>query len=1075
MRLLASLAALPLLWLSAAPAAAQIGDKNLGQIMFTTESLVQNPPDTCNTCHPGSGSTPNEGHLKGASLQLLQTLKADADQDPEGTDHPGDNKYFEALDATKLHDLAAYLSSENPTDFKLVGHIQKQPDDKPAKSAFVTLSNTYLFGQQNIPDQATGAAGDYEFNGRPAGDYTITANPLPKHSPSPTEHTITVTKNEGESSCAKTLDKATKTLAGCDFEMQSTGVGQKLYLDKCFTCHEAPAQNIDDVLRGARLSILEALDTLHSNGNAVSSAWLANADLEALALYLSSQSKKYTIKGSMDVVDKIIGIKLTSTYLPGKTTTLGVNGYEFTNVPAGDYDVTPVHMAYDFTPDQYEVAVTDSGLWEDRSTTLPSADSEPPVLEDIDFTAVMAEPFATGKTLYDGYCASCHGTDPGELADDPGFNFFGYNIVLYAANAMNIIVMQRDWEIHLSGTPEKEAMLAALNALNPPLPPNEQSNEPNYNRAFYEIAAYVSIMYPVPMKLEGWIEFEPDWIEFDPSSPSNLHGTVPFAEVTIEDTDAAISNERWGYDLYGKQTVTADENGRYEIEGIWGGTKRVHVSKLGVDFGTTEEEGRAISMTVPFPVGAPNGQCDLEKKSDHWVVKDWRPPAPNPQNLETPSKCGDFLGTFNPEVGLTQTGQELFIEKCASCHGGTAPNSSPALDVNDILLGARLSVLKDIRFHSTPQRYDTDAIPDWISPLPALHVHDASAFIKNNDALSDAQLVSLSAYIAGFGDSYSICGYVYPAYGNTDVVGQRVSVFSETAQGKTTFTHSYWICDQWGSPAPANARPFAVSGLRPGDYVVNLPDVRTQNGTRDVLLSNQILQIRNYLSTIESEEPLTDLPQVDFWLAEPLTFSQAGTAEFYELIEEMKSGGSSEYWQQSTCDGTPPGEEVPFDAGNFIESTYHDNINLSSIENTITLAGPVLHDIEGTEFTATLLWDRRATIDAIGADGTPTPVTWEVTGGSTTVTLRYDAASGAMEYCGSTGDRLLGLTDNDGILRIDSGTLDGNYVIGEATIEGGSYTPPPPVLVPALAAWGLLAMLSSLIVGGIAQLRGVGA
>ena len=254
--------------------------------------------------------------------------------------------------------------------------------------------------------------------------------------------------------------------------------------------------------------------------------------------------------------------------------------------------------------------------------------------------------------------------------------------------------------------------------------------------------------------------------------------------------------------------------------------------------------------------------------------------------------------------------------------------------------------------------------------------------------------------------------------------------------------------------------------------MVNLPDARTLYGARDVLLSNQDSSgPQLFWSSIESEEPLTDLPHVDFWLAEPLTFSQAGTAEFYELIEEMKSGGSSAYWQQSTCDGTPPGEEVPFDAGNFIESTYHDNINLSSIENTITLAGPVLHDIEGTEFTATLLWDRRATIDAIGADGTPTPVTWEVTGGSTTVTLRYDAASGAMEYCGSTGDRLLGLTDNDGILRIDSGTLDGNYVIGEATIEGGSYTPPP-VLVPALAAWGILAMLASLTAGAIARLRG---
>jgi len=38
------------------------------------------------------------------------------------------------------------------------------------------------------------------------------------------------------------------------------------------------------------------------------------------------------------------------------------------------------------------------------------------------------------------------------------------------------------------------------------------------------------------------------------------------------------------------------------------------------------------------------------------------------------------------------------------------------------------------------------------------------------------------------------------------------------------------------------------------------------------------------------------------------------------------------------------------------------------------------------------------------------------------------------------------------------------------TIEGGSYTPPP-VLVPALAAWGILVAISSLTAGAIAGLR----
>ena len=995
-RLLAGLAALPLLCLSAA--AAPIGDPDTGEDIFT------NPSVGCTGCHPGTTQDPHPGYLKGASLELLQKLKADANQNPQGNLHPGGNGYFQPLDAATLHHLAAYLSSVNPTGFKLVGNIEKQDDKKAAVGAFVMLNSTYLPGQQNIPVTQTDAGGYYEFQGHPAGDYTITAGPLPKYSPSPTEHTITVTKNWAESTCAKGLDTAAKTLAGCNFEMQHTGSGEKLYWDgnegKCGSCHVGePADNHHNVLRGARLSILENLHTTHEpdpnnpNGplgttNSIDPAWLTNSDLAALALYLSSQSPKFTIKGSMNEIDPNIKIKLTSSYLPAKTTNLVGNNYAFTNVPAGDYDVTPDHVAYDFTPDQHEVAVTDSGLWENRAAALASTPSGS-FLEDIDFTAVMAEPFATGKALYNGYCANCHGINPSEY--DSESVYFGVSTVLYAANPNTVGAF-----LPVNGQPSEEAVSWIGN----PADPNKEAMINTVSvlsqNDVDKVAAYLGIMHPALLNLTGTVEFSPPaCCVFGPK------GVIPGAEVTV-----AADN----YDQ--TKTAITDENGSYYIDDLGWGPKTITIAKSGFEISPASQER---PFALPFP--------SLHEVGTEVVKKIFEGAKP--------VITVDFEGGFNIDTSADQPAQQLYSAKCASCHG-----NDPSTDQDHILFGARLSVLKDLRFD-----------------------------------LTDAEAQLISAYIGSHGPSYSICGYVYPAYGNTDVENRRVSIFSETAPGDTALTNFSETCEPSGSPAPANAAPFAVSGLRPGDYVVNLPDARTLYGARDVLLSNKILQVRNFWSSIESEEPLTDLPHVDFWLAEPLTFSQAGTAEFYELIEEMKSGGSSAYWQQSTCDGTPPGEEVPFDAGNFIESTYHDNINLSSIENTITLAGPVLHDIEGTEFTATLLWDRRATIDAIGADGTPTPVTWEVTGGSTTVTLRYDAASGAMEYCGSTGDRLLGLTDNDGILRIDSGTLDGNYVIGEATIEGGSYTPPP-VLVPALAAWGILAMLASLTAGAIARLRG---
>ena len=98
-----------------------------------------------------------------------------------------------------------------------------------------------------------------------------------------------------------------------------------------------------------------------------------------------------------------------------------------------------------------------------------------------------------------------------------------------------------------------------------------------------------------------------------------------------------------------------------------------------------------------------------------------------------------------------------------------------------------------------PQRYETDAIPDWISPYPwtapygVLHVHSQSAFMGSDTALTDAELQLISAYIGSHGPSYSICGYVYPAYGNTDVENRRVSIFSETAPGDTAAVTNFSV------------------------------------------------------------------------------------------------------------------------------------------------------------------------------------------------------------------------------------------------------------------------------------------
>ena len=92
-----------------------------------------------------------------------------------------------------------------------------------------------------------------------------------------------------------------------------------------------------------------------------------------------------------------------------------------------------------------------SGRDRARRHSLARPFGSPPFLEDIDFTAVMAEPFATGKALYNGYCANCHGINPSEY--DEGSMFLSVYLVLYAANPNTVGAF-----LPVNGQPSEEAV-----------------------------------------------------------------------------------------------------------------------------------------------------------------------------------------------------------------------------------------------------------------------------------------------------------------------------------------------------------------------------------------------------------------------------------------------------------------------------------------------------------------------------------------------------------------------------------------------------------------------------------------
>jgi mono/diheme cytochrome c family protein len=890
---------------------------------------------------PGCHGVSNPNHLRGASLSRMQAINGDP-----AVLHPGgDGPWLPTFTSGQLRDLAAYLSSIDDANYSVSGEVYVFGSPSTKLSGVpIEVKSDYLPGATFA--HVTGGDGTFSVPNLAAGDYTVKAlgggfQYLPPSTP--VVLTVLGVKKGNGSVMSGT------SLAGVDFAGQTTSAGQSLYVSDCATggCHATnPADDSDGVLRGARLSVLNH-ETEGTHGGEFPSpvASLTPSQTKAVAAFLSSQdSTSYSVSGSLldtanglnPINDGNIEVKLTSSYLPGVTVKASAGAFQVSGLQAGDYAVIPSHVAYGLAPAVRSIGLDVDGVQSnihDPSTFVPSTSD----LTGIDFQGEMLEPFASGKAFYEQGCIDCHG-NPSEVFDpsnpnNPPLILGKYNAALYGAARFTL-------EPDSGYPPEMNAALSVL---------SESDRD--------ALAAYLGISTPETYSLDGKVEFSST---LTPMTP----GAVAGATVTVQD------------DLYPEtRTATTDEQGRYHLEGLFGGPKTVTVTRGGYSFAA----GTASMGVHPFAL-------DVSK-------------LPSWQLLEK---------NFSGELAVDPSaGQAIYAANCSGCHG-----VDPSNDIDNILVGARLSVLRAIRIASLPAPVmypDPPTEDESAFPYGTTHATPLNLF-----AMDDDELRSLAAYLAGEGVAgYTISGTVFPSVQSPDPSGLVVSVFSETTQGAAVLTDS--------------SGNYAASGLAAGDYVVALPDKRTHPAFWKAFLTNKFLGLREFISVPVGEFGPLELQYADFGLFDGYSFYSGHWASIYEMLSKVGDGGrKAADWERALCESS--GRDA-FDPAVFLAALGFDARNLAEHRIDFAIAGHIARDPRETEYRITLSWSRSAKIARSGQ-------TWSRPNGSTTLTVVKDP-EGGLDYCGSVGDPLIALSDARGRLVLDAGSVDGVEIVGTTIVENG--------------------------------------